>query len=978
MSNAFGGDFTAHNQLNGAQINANTVNFGSSTETAKDKKTKLLESLKFKHIDSRWSSIKQEHVQTCAWLLEEPEFQGWLAHHNAQENHGLLWIKGHPGCGKSTLMKYAFSACRKKTKGTTFASFFFNARGDILEKSTPGMYRSLLYQLLGRQSLEFISNVLDDVMLDDYHSETFLWTNESLESLFRAVIKELKRPVTCFIDALDECDENQVRHMVLSFDQLGQIALQHQIRFQVCFSSRHYPNISIRRAQGLILDGRTGHHQDITHYIEDVLDIGSGELADEVRAEVQRKSGGIFMWVVLVVDLLNIEYDQGQMKALRQRLDDIPEKLSTLFQQILTRHCHNREQVLLCLQWLLFAKEPLKPGQLYCAVLVETDQDIAALGRQSTDLDVIKKFVLSSSKGLAEIVQSESSSIVQFIHESVRDFLLKENGLQEIWLGLTIEYTGQSHERLKKCCTLYLDAFKVSVLGYDFVPEAGDNPSLPEDRKFELVTHPFLQYAVDNVLYHADEAACNQISQEAFLRQFDRSTWITLHNTFQQKKTRRFIGTARLLYILAQINASFLIGYHPEKRSYLEVGREPFGTPLYVALATYNRETIRCFLELHVEGLPAEHPAQSYLQRCHPTGGHMTRSRWTKTRSTKTRWITSDKSKTNILIQVLEFCDDTAGLIFLHTAKPEAIHPLKNYRNSTGRSLLAVAAIEDCYEIVKFLLEQVQIDPNIQEVNGTSALHHAAQAGLSRIVRLLLTNETTNVNLQDKLGRTPLVAAVKRHYPPLGKRFEVVKVMLEFSSFQVESTVNSASTRDFDSLTHNVTDTPESPPELMRLDLNVKDCQGRSALSHAAELCPANVVEMLLEKHQIDVNSRCEFGMTPLSYAVLFRNLEATAVLLKTNQVDIDSRNNKGRSPLSYAAEFGQLEAIDMLLKTSKVDIDSRDNRGKSPLYYAAGAGRQEAVDMLLKTNMIDNNSRDNDGSIPLPHAAGAGRRDGV
>ena len=63
-------------------------------------------------------------------------------------------------------------------------------------------------------------------------------------------------------------------------------------------------------------------------------------------------------------------------------------------------------------------------------------------------MDVIKRSILNSSKGLAEITKSKIPS-VQFIHESVRDFLLKENGLRDIWSEqLGSNFQGESHEQL--------------------------------------------------------------------------------------------------------------------------------------------------------------------------------------------------------------------------------------------------------------------------------------------------------------------------------------------------------------------------------------------------------------------------------------------------------------------------------------------------------------------------------------------------
>ena len=41
------------------------------------------------------------------------------------------------------------------------------------------------------------------------------------------------------------------------------------------------------------------------------------------------------MWVVLVVDILNKEFSNGRIFAVKRRLQEIPEKLSDLFRDIL-------------------------------------------------------------------------------------------------------------------------------------------------------------------------------------------------------------------------------------------------------------------------------------------------------------------------------------------------------------------------------------------------------------------------------------------------------------------------------------------------------------------------------------------------------------------------------------------------------------------------------------------------------------------
>jgi hypothetical protein len=59
----------------------------------------------------------------------------------------------------------------------------------------------------------------------------------------------------CFIDALDECAEHQVRGMVSFFEHVGELAVDAGIHFRVLFLSRHYPCITIKRGLELVLEG---------------------------------------------------------------------------------------------------------------------------------------------------------------------------------------------------------------------------------------------------------------------------------------------------------------------------------------------------------------------------------------------------------------------------------------------------------------------------------------------------------------------------------------------------------------------------------------------------------------------------------------------------------------------------------------------------------------------------------------------------
>ncbi|RAQ99003.1 nb-arc and ankyrin domain-containing protein [Stemphylium lycopersici] len=555
----------------------------SQTRLNGEQRQNLLDSLRFSQIDARQMTIKTAHAKTCRWLLKCKQYLNWLDATKVGEHHGFLWIKGKAGTGKSTLMKFASVNARKTMKDHIVISFFFNARGEDEEKST-----RLLEHLPALQSVFSSLGLSSSGFSIDYQ-----WNVESLKTLLERAIRALgSSSVVCLIDALDECEEEQVRDMVQFFEHIGDLAVSNSIRFQVCFSSRHYPHVTIGNGLELVLEGQEGHSQDITNYVETELKIGKNKIAQQVRAELQEKASGIFMWVVLVVGMLNKEFDDGQVHALRRKLKAIPGDLHKLFRDILTRDSHNKERLVLCIQWVLFAKQLLSPEQLHHALLLSIDSDaISECDPEETTKDDIKRFLLNSSKGLAKTTASKEPR-VQFIHESVRDFLLKENGLGKIWPELGSNFQGQSHERLKQYCLSYIRIDVATPLKIpDDLPKASSQPAASL-RKSATQTYPFLEYAVHNVLYHADAAEGGGISQADFLDSFSLPRWVKLDNLFEKHEVRRHTDSVSLLYMLAELNMANLIRVLGSVSRCMDVGAERYGCPLFAAAATSSEKAL--------------------------------------------------------------------------------------------------------------------------------------------------------------------------------------------------------------------------------------------------------------------------------------------------------------------------------------------------------------------------------------------------
>jgi hypothetical protein len=115
------------------------------------------------------------------------------------------------------------------------------------------------------------------------------------------------------------------------------------------------------------LEDQPGHTEDLSAYVGSRLKVRDLALIEELRYEILDKAAGVFMWVVLVVDILNKEDRRGGM-SLKKRLAEIPTGLSELFKDILSRDNENTEALLLCVIWILYAERPLGPNEFYHAL----------------------------------------------------------------------------------------------------------------------------------------------------------------------------------------------------------------------------------------------------------------------------------------------------------------------------------------------------------------------------------------------------------------------------------------------------------------------------------------------------------------------------------------------------------------------------------------------------------------------------------
>lgn len=381
-------------------------------------------------MNTREQDISIAHTKTCDWIFHETQFKNWNNGVNLDVYHGVLWIKGHPGTGKSTLMKHIWSYCNTNPDDFTLASYFFNARGSSLEKSPIGMLRSLTYQLLDPDPLlqeHFLPLYIDK---KKKHGSKFEWHVGELKPFCLSAIKTQNRaPIVILVDALDECNEPDVRAVISFLESLSINARTSHQPLRICHSSRHYPLITMAKFDEFVLERHRGHEEDITRFVKANI-----RYMDEgIIGELLEKADNVFMWVVLVIEILNRAYDEVRVRAMRKKLNEVPPDLENLFSSLLEKYEAEieRQETVLMFQWVLFANKELCPEELYFAVLAGTrPEELGVWNEVEESQEIIRRHFITKSKGLVEVQPYKRR--VQFIHQSVKDFLLRNRRLQSL------------------------------------------------------------------------------------------------------------------------------------------------------------------------------------------------------------------------------------------------------------------------------------------------------------------------------------------------------------------------------------------------------------------------------------------------------------------------------------------------------------------------------------------------------------------
>lgn len=433
----------------------NMVTAGRSLATEQD----ILHSLKFEAMRMRESNIAIAHIKTFDWIMEprmstgdevsQNHYIDWL-----HDQSGIFWISGKPGSGKSTLMKYLVNHPNTKSSLRTWAGrqvlvtgyFFFWNAGKPMQKSQQGLLQSLLFEVL-RQCPSLIETTFPSRWKDlqgqkGYRHVSTDWTLDELKGGLKRLVKaDIASAKFCFfIDGLDEYDGYST-DIIETLDDFTASA-----HVKICLSSRPWPAFQTaygHPTRSLKLQDLT--RNDIRLYVREKLEEHKTFILlknEDPRymtlvEEIVEKAGGVFLWVVLVVQSLKEGISNADsISILTKRLRELPSDLDKFFRHILGQV--NKvywEGTTQAFEMAICGVEQL-PLWLY-SVLDEEDPEFAIKApiKPLPTLELekmsgyLEKRLNARCKGLLEVVLVNpcpdifSKYKVDFLHRTVRDFL---------------------------------------------------------------------------------------------------------------------------------------------------------------------------------------------------------------------------------------------------------------------------------------------------------------------------------------------------------------------------------------------------------------------------------------------------------------------------------------------------------------------------------------------------------------------------
>ncbi|KAH6896226.1 hypothetical protein BKA70DRAFT_1570115 [Coprinopsis sp. MPI-PUGE-AT-0042] len=752
------------------------------------------------------------------WFLKSRGFRRWL-----KSNHGVLWVIGMPGAGKTVLagvsalwftntlnalallrsivIEYLQKEYLKELAGQVtaheilvcFAYYRYTEPTSVCD-----ILAAFVRQALERA--EHVLPVIEDLYLRMYGQHRLEGTRPSQEDLVELLLEISKHFKLAFyiLEGLDEA-EDEVKHHLLR--------ILSSMNMHLLITSRPLPSLeaafpSVDRfevtANGDDIDFLAARMIEQNPVFRALLE-RERTLKEEMISSVKQKANGMFLHASLQLARLEQCRTVGD---LRDQLVRFPPDINTLYANTLKRIMQSPEldadRGKTILLWAVFGRTPMSVEDLQFVLALNAN------GVFDSQRVIPQDSLVALCHGLVT-VESETQQ-VRLVHLTVKVVLER----------LLLEIEPRPYPYLASACITRLMAcnfHKSSISSSDKLKET-------------LGKYRFLHHAYTSWAYYA--------------RRCESS------DTAAQKTIETFLVNCLWFPEMIASDESETVDHFTQEAP--DLG-SAIGCAVAITQPWVRRGPIPNLAPLDFTGLhlAAWNHLPVQLSALVKKGHDCT--------------MTTEKGKwTPLMAAAFQGCGTIVEQLFrLAQSAGRDISAYINAVNGVGQDALVLALEQSHYDVAKYILETPGFKIHTASLGGyRSALRTAARLGRFEAVELLLKVPGMRVNGGDKYKSTALSQAARHG------RLRTLEALLRFPDISV----NAVDIEGKDALKRAVegghTGIVEALIRDPRVRVNAADGHGRTALMEAAKMGRVEIVSALLKVPELDVNAANNAGHTAL------------------------------------------------------------------------------------------------------------------
>ena len=484
-----------------------------------------------RNLESDYSS-KEKYANdratgTCDWLFSLESYHHWIS----AKGSPLLWIRGSPGTGKSTLCSAIIDDLWKNEQEDDLVAFLlYDDRPDRFD-AAQCILDTLMYELRGYQQ-RVIHGGGSIVIPMETENLSRPMLREEFQLRLRSLLVSIEKETRMFL-VLDGLDHDEwIKEVVMTEIGEANVTRKGPNKFRCAIATQDLivPSLSHFRVMSLDLDVEPGVRRDLHTFtiggLAAIIDKHAtyrGSVAT-LATRLLSRANGVFLWTALALERLDrIE----NFDELEKAISSIPSTVHGIYQEELRAiPAHNIDAVQKILSWLTVADRSLSLSELEEALTIE-ETDLSHVSAHRAD-----SVARSQSRGrirrlCGSLVTIAKDGVARLRHPSLRAHLLLERSSRPPRYPVL-----EAHELVARTCLSLLN------------PAAKENASIFGIKTRSLGTREI----------------------KSSLTEYAAANWL-LHYRLAETYSRILAGTLQRCLVLTLNNACEHFNISPSRRS---------------------------------------------------------------------------------------------------------------------------------------------------------------------------------------------------------------------------------------------------------------------------------------------------------------------------------------------------------------------------------------------------------------------------